>query len=513
MRPITLFLWLLPTWLCVDAQTYRRYIFHNTPIWNCTNEIYETTGQPLDTGQATTLLGTSYTHGQYMTFLNTENYATYTAKHYKTSKPLVPKCVYRTATHTYATAAYIRGSTSDYLLMKFQNDGTLLSIKKVGEFSIHILQAASIMLYPLPGTTDMLLCYHTLLDQNAELYSQIHLYTVDEDLNPSGPGTTVLMTEAQEQNYNILGNCSFYLKDSLLYYNLLMDNALDRRFETGHINIYTNEVQAQWSGTINAISYDQRNYVIQVKNDTIYHLVNSCLVIHPPGATSAIYYPFDNSVMDCKQLLQTEAGEWVGIFSDHTATSAVGIFSPSNQLLLFNYSPMIPSQIQARGTMLSVWGKHESCALALDEFTIPSIAQCHPPVSITDVDPISLAINPSQVVAAATVPGFTNVPLFAAANLNATKQELCNTITSVTENDALHIQVYPNPTADWLHIVSEENTLQEAALYHLTGKRVWQQTISTMNNLSIDMTALPAGMYVLYIQTAQGMLTQKISKQ
>ena len=91
--------------------------------------------------------------------------------------------------------------------------------------------------------------------------------------------------------------------------------------------------------------------------------------------------------------------------------------------------------------------------------------------------------------------------------------------SSVTASDALatltvkpvlldgYVRVYPNPTTDFLHIVS--NTAQKATLFNTAGQKI----LETNNATALDVIDLPSGVYLLNLQNTQNQIsTFKIIK-
>ena len=70
-----------------------------------------------------------------------------------------------------------------------------------------------------------------------------------------------------------------------------------------------------------------------------------------------------------------------------------------------------------------------------------------------------------------------------------------------------YVRVYPNPTTDFLHIVS--NTAQKATLFNRAGQKI----LETNNATSLDVIDLPSGVYLLNLQNTQNQIsTFKIIK-
>ena len=70
-----------------------------------------------------------------------------------------------------------------------------------------------------------------------------------------------------------------------------------------------------------------------------------------------------------------------------------------------------------------------------------------------------------------------------------------------------YVRVYPNPTTDFLHIVS--NTVQKATLFNIAGQKILETTAAT----ELDVINLPSGVYLLNLQNSQNQIsTFKIIK-
>ncbi len=74
------------------------------------------------------------------------------------------------------------------------------------------------------------------------------------------------------------------------------------------------------------------------------------------------------------------------------------------------------------------------------------------------------------------------------------------------------IQVYPNPAANVLHIVSGQKELKEVSVLNITGSRILSQRIS-QRQYSLDISRIPAGTYLLLCQYRDGTVVyEKIIK-
>jgi hypothetical protein len=64
-----------------------------------------------------------------------------------------------------------------------------------------------------------------------------------------------------------------------------------------------------------------------------------------------------------------------------------------------------------------------------------------------------------------------------------------------------YVRVYPNPTTDFLHIVS--NTAQKATLFNTAGQKI----LETNNAKALDVIVLPSGVYLLNLQNTQNQIS------
>jgi hypothetical protein len=67
------------------------------------------------------------------------------------------------------------------------------------------------------------------------------------------------------------------------------------------------------------------------------------------------------------------------------------------------------------------------------------------------------------------------------------------------------IELYPNPTSDWLNLKTGV-TIKEVTVYNMLGQRVYSQ----FNANPIYIGHLQGGMYLVHIKTHSGINVQKI---
>ena len=84
-------------------------------------------------------------------------------------------------------------------------------------------------------------------------------------------------------------------------------------------------------------------------------------------------------------------------------------------------------------------------------------------------------------------------------------------VTSYTEIDKQNFTVYPNPFTDHLFI---EIPIQsdELEVRDLSGKLVLQQKTFSAQQLTLNLSTIPAGAYILMINTSEGKMSKAILK-
>ncbi len=81
-------------------------------------------------------------------------------------------------------------------------------------------------------------------------------------------------------------------------------------------------------------------------------------------------------------------------------------------------------------------------------------------------------------------------------------------ISEIDTEDAT-VKIYPNPTTGLLNIESEKLPIKSIVLFDIYGRKVFHSPFSTFLNIS----HLPAGIYIVKIATEKGEITRKIVKQ
>jgi len=84
---------------------------------------------------------------------------------------------------------------------------------------------------------------------------------------------------------------------------------------------------------------------------------------------------------------------------------------------------------------------------------------------------------------------------------------------AVTSNEVINsadVKVFPNPAKDLLNVEVNLNEVANVQLVDLTGKVVATQTVSNQGTAKFNTANLSSGLYIVSIQTANGVVTQKV---
>lgn len=74
------------------------------------------------------------------------------------------------------------------------------------------------------------------------------------------------------------------------------------------------------------------------------------------------------------------------------------------------------------------------------------------------------------------------------------------------------LKIYPNPTSGIVHIFHEEATIEQLQLFDIYGKLLYHQNVHD-GHASIDLSSYSHGVYVLQVETSDGIAAHKIMKQ
>lgn len=84
---------------------------------------------------------------------------------------------------------------------------------------------------------------------------------------------------------------------------------------------------------------------------------------------------------------------------------------------------------------------------------------------------------------------------------------------AVSSNEVISssdVNVFPNPATDVLNVEVNLNEVANVELVDLTGKVVATQTVSNQGTATFNTANLSSGLYIVSIQTANGVVTQKV---
>jgi len=88
--------------------------------------------------------------------------------------------------------------------------------------------------------------------------------------------------------------------------------------------------------------------------------------------------------------------------------------------------------------------------------------------------------------------------------------EACNNLTINEETPQQQLSIYPNPVQDLLNINTNNTKIIKIEIYDVLGKKV---LVTTGDTTQIDISNLDNGLYLVNIQTEQGVLVKKIMKE
>ncbi len=90
--------------------------------------------------------------------------------------------------------------------------------------------------------------------------------------------------------------------------------------------------------------------------------------------------------------------------------------------------------------------------------------------------------------------------------------KLCNNaITSVDEaKQELPISIYPNPAKDIVNVVFPSLENNEISVYNVLGEVVYQNNRSTSNQVSINLSNQPNGVYFIKVKSGNQLITKKL---
>ena len=84
--------------------------------------------------------------------------------------------------------------------------------------------------------------------------------------------------------------------------------------------------------------------------------------------------------------------------------------------------------------------------------------------------------------------------------------------TSINELTKEDVLIYPNPTTGHLLLESFKSDIKKVSIKDLNGKLILEK-LAISRKQEFDLSALPAGLYLIQIQLKKGVVTSKIIKE
>lgn len=88
-----------------------------------------------------------------------------------------------------------------------------------------------------------------------------------------------------------------------------------------------------------------------------------------------------------------------------------------------------------------------------------------------------------------------------------------DSVFSVAENfNNLKIVIYPNPAKDKITITNNSDLIQTETIniFQISGQKVMQKDFQNQKLIQIDVSMMPKGIYLMKIQTMEGMAVKKL---
>ena len=89
-------------------------------------------------------------------------------------------------------------------------------------------------------------------------------------------------------------------------------------------------------------------------------------------------------------------------------------------------------------------------------------------------------------------------------------QVLLPAVLNVTEIETFKVDIYPNPTSDFINISYVDNDINQIAIYNINGALVENVTPKS-NNLMLDVTNYTKGNYVIVLNANDNVVTKRIT--
>jgi hypothetical protein len=75
-----------------------------------------------------------------------------------------------------------------------------------------------------------------------------------------------------------------------------------------------------------------------------------------------------------------------------------------------------------------------------------------------------------------------------------------------------NLSVYPNPSKDNIYIKTNINRLNSVSVFDLNQRLILFESVFSGNNLSIDISKINAGYYILKVSSSEGDFYEKFIK-
>ena len=450
-------------------------------------------------------------------FLKTDNYVP-ASRHFKIdAQDYFPISTYQTSEHLYVGGYVYQNQQPNYSILKLDMDGNLLAFKKINDLNPY---KGNVSFHSLPNSNNLLL---TLLTMDTDSTFQAHIYSFDEDLTPTAIHKKISFIEAFNTGYRNLSSdfaSDFVVKESTLHYSILFNKQDSFRLEVGEINLTDYQIKADHNilpitaSITNRVQFTQ---IAKVGADTVYLLVDNSLVKHPKNGNFSEHFLL-NVPSSCEKIIETESGEWLGILRNlgsFEIESPIFKFKPIDQSSVNLYtSPYKSFDLVAHGDDIHVWGlKNSRASVVTDEFNLNDIGSCHPVLNNTTITKQVFPIKGSQVPISDYMISTTDMALPVEINLELDEETICNpSHLGISEEVIDLVSVYPNPTPDFIHIQIKNEPILSIALKTFAGSQVYQSN-NKSNAQVIDISILPAGIYLVEITTESTTYIKKIIKQ
>lgn len=83
---------------------------------------------------------------------------------------------------------------------------------------------------------------------------------------------------------------------------------------------------------------------------------------------------------------------------------------------------------------------------------------------------------------------------------------------SVPEYDDFQVEIYPNPVESQLHISSVHPDIESVDIVDVRGRIIWSRNHIHADNLRIDMSGFPSGLYLIRLESPRQVEVRKIIK-